>query len=49
MTTLILRLVDAPRRDFERVLEVLDLIVESFADSHAMAREAQRRYPFIIE
>jgi hypothetical protein len=49
MTTLILRLVDAPRRDFERVLDALDLVVESFADAQAMAREAQRRYPFIIE
>ena len=49
MTTLILRLVDVPRRDFERAVELLDLVVESFAEAQAMAREAQRRYPFVIE
>ena len=50
MTTLILKLAHAPQLPgLARVANAFDRFVQAWAEAHAMARSAQRRYPFSIE
>jgi hypothetical protein len=50
MTILILRLAGSPAlHGIGRFGKAFDDIVRAFSEAHAMAREAQRRYPFMIE
>ena len=50
MTTLILKLVAAPRLDgLKKLGEAFNDFVEVLAEAKQMARDAQQRYPFAIE
>ena len=50
MTTLILKLAAAPRFDgLKRLGKVFNDFVELVAEAKQMSRDAQRRYPFMIE
>ena len=50
MTTLILRLTRAPQLPgLARAADALDWFFQAWAESQAMARAAQQRYPFSIE
>ena len=42
-----LRIRRSPAHALGRVLGVIDLIMETFAESQDMAREAAKRYPFM--
>lgn len=50
MTVLILKLAGSPAvQNLGRFGKAFDSVVRAFAEAHAMAREAQRRYPFTVE
>ena len=50
MTTLILKLTRAPQfPSLARVANAFDRFFQAWAEAHAMARQAQQRYPFSIE
>jgi hypothetical protein len=50
MTTLILKLTAAPSFDgFKRLGKALGDFVELVAEAKQMARDAQQRFPFVVE
>lgn len=50
MTTLILKFARAPQLpDFGRLAGAANTLFEAWAEAKALALEAQRRYPFVIE
>ena len=50
MTALILQLARSPGgRELGRFAKAFDQVVQAYADANALARDAQRRYPFVGE